>query len=275
MRAKVAVGRGKELDWQVTMFRKEGTMSIDPHRPLQDIATEVPGSISVLDRLGIDYCHRNLESLDAVCRNLGLATDHVLTLLEEGCQVAGAPGEFELWAARPLAALTSQIVNQHHVFTRRQLARLDELSGRILSSGIRRPEWKLLHSLVNALDRKLTSHLDFEEQEVFPHIEALESSAKRALPPGAPGIQTVQRPVRMMMLEHDSVREMMKRLRGITSNFQAPAGALPEWRELYEGLRAVDQDIQLHFFLESNILFPRAVALESSRLANGAKRKTE
>jgi regulator of cell morphogenesis and NO signaling len=240
-------------------------MNIDPYRPLQDIAAQVPGSISVLDKLGIDYCHQALESLEAVCRKRGLMTGDVLALLEEGQQATAVPPECQEWSARPLADLISHIVSGHHAFNRREFARLEELFAHILATEARRPAWKLLHNLFASLSRKISSHMNLEEQVVFPHIEELESLAKDNGAPHGWRRSSVQRPIRMMMLEHDSACELMKRIKGVTSNFKVPAGASADWHALYEGLQVLDRDLHHHFFLENNILFPRAVSLESLR----------
>ncbi len=250
-------------------------MNIDPHRSLQQIAIEIPGSIPVLDRLGIDYCHQNLESLDNVCRVRGLATDDVLALLEESRKEVGEPGDYEQWAAKPLAELISHIVGCHHSFSRREFTRLENVFGNILAVGIRRSEQRVIRRLFEALDRKICSHMDFEEQIAFPQILELESGTKRDASAASSRCETVQRPVRMMMLEHDSVREMMNRLRALTLDFQPPSGASPDWCDLYQGLQGLDQDFHRHFFLENNILFPRAVSLESSKVANAGRSRSD
>jgi regulator of cell morphogenesis and NO signaling len=240
-------------------------MNIDPHQPLQDIATKIPGSIPVLDKLGIDYCHQGFEPLADACLRRGLTLDEVLTLLEEGRRAAGEPEEYGHWAARPLEELISHIVSRHHAFNRREFARLEELFAQILATEGRRPEWKLLHALFDALDRKISSHMDLEEQTVFPYISELEREAKRGASPHPSRRKSIQRPIRMMMLEHDSAAELIKRMRLITSDFTPPPGSSADYRDLYAGLKALAEDLHCHFFLENNILFPQAVSLESPR----------
>jgi regulator of cell morphogenesis and NO signaling len=36
---------------------------------------------------------------------------------------------------------------------------------------------------------------------------------------------------------------------------------------LYDGLKALEQDLHIHIHLENNILFPRAIALEKRQAA--------
>ena len=38
------------------------------------------------------------------------------------------------------------------------------------------------------------------------------------------------------------------------------------FRSLFMGLRSLEEDLHLHIYLESHLLFPRAIALEASVL---------
>ena len=71
----------------------------------------------------------------------------------------------------------------------------------------------------------------------------------------------------MMMMEHDTVGEILRKLRTLTSEYRTPADGCISYRTLYEALEAFEKDLHQHIHLENNILFPRAVELEARMTA--------
>lgn len=67
----------------------------------------------------------------------------------------------------------------------------------------------------------------------------------------------------MMMREHDSVGQLLRELRAVTHDYALPAKACGSFEALFEGLKALERDLFEHIHLESNILFPRALAMEA------------
>jgi len=67
----------------------------------------------------------------------------------------------------------------------------------------------------------------------------------------------------MMEHEHDSAGAALKGMRDSTHGFAVPDHACTTYRSLLEGLRELEEDLHVHIHLENNILFPRAIALET------------
>jgi regulator of cell morphogenesis and NO signaling len=70
-------------------------------------------------------------------------------------------------------------------------------------------------------------------------------------------------PIHAMMKEHDAAGELVKQIRKASSEYTAPADACTSYKALYEVLREFEADLHQHVHLENNILFPRAVELET------------
>ena len=66
------------------------------------------------------------------------------------------------------------------------------------------------------------------------------------------------------MLEHDSAGDVLKEIRRLSRDFTAPEGTCISYSTLYQALEAFEQDLHQHIHLENNILFPRAVEMESA-----------
>jgi regulator of cell morphogenesis and NO signaling len=75
---------------------------------------------------------------------------------------------------------------------------------------------------------------------------------------------TVNNPVRMMMMEHDAVGDLLREMRAVSSDFAVPADGCISYQTLYKAFEEFEKDLHQHIHLENNILFPRTVELEET-----------
>jgi regulator of cell morphogenesis and NO signaling len=167
-----------------------------------------------------------------------------------------------------LPELVTHIVDKHHVFTKEEIVRLDSLMKKVVAAhGDNHPELHKVGELLGRLCADLMPHMFKEEQILFPYISALvNAAAKNQAAPFAP-FGTVNNPVRMMMMEHDTAGQMLRELRIVTSGYSVPADGCISYRTLYEALAGFEKDLHQHIHLENNILFPRAIELEAQLAA--------
>jgi regulator of cell morphogenesis and NO signaling len=230
---------------------------------VREIALEQPTAIRVFEQFGIDYCCGGRKPLAEACAAGNLEIDAVIAALEEAEKKPGI--EVENWAARSLESLSSHIVATHHAYVKRELPRLAQLAQKVVSRhGSTKPELPAIANTLKQLDEELTQHLAKEEGVLFPYITALE----RSLSIGTPGpnscFGTVANPIAVMTQEHDAAGSLLSEVRRLTGNFSTPEDACPTFHAFYDGLREFEQDLHQHIHLENNILFPRAIELESS-----------
>ena len=123
-----------------------------------------------------------------------------------------------------------------------------------------------VQSLFRDLSQELTMHMMKEEQLLFPYITEIEEavSRRRSLLPAMFG--TVQNPVRMMTLEHDSSGQMLHKIGEFTNGYISPPDACVTYQTLYRALEVFERDLHEHIHLENNILFSRSVDLEAAAL---------
>jgi len=219
-----------------------------------------PAAARVFEKYGIDYCCGGEKSLAEACVAAKARIDDVKAALEALVPEAGDRD----WQKAPLGELTAHIVTKHHGFTRDGINRLVPLLTKVIGvHGQNHPELNQVRSLFQELGDELTMHMMKEERMLFPYIEQLEASMKRGSPPAPPMFGTVQNPVRMMMMEHDSAGDVLHRMREITAGYAVPADACVSYQALYAALQEFEADLHQHIHLENNILFPRAIELES------------
>lgn len=240
-------------------------MTLDTSTTVRELAVCEPGATRIFEKLKIDYCCGGGRSLEAACAVAGVKTEDVWQLLKEAKQSQAVSDETTAFQTTSLTELVRYILDKHHVFTKEEMERLDALTEKVCSAhGQNHPELLNVKSLFQSLCADLKPHMFKEEQVLFPYIIRLEEAVDSKRPLMPPPFGTVRNPVRMMMFEHDTAGDLLRELREATSNYTVPSDACISYRTLYQALAAFEQDLHQHIHLENNILFPRAVELESA-----------
>lgn len=236
------------------------------------LALEMPDSIRIFETWKIDYCCGGKTSLASACAAAGRTVDEFMAALETLSSVP-EPSDRE-WQSGTLTSVAARIVSTYHAYTRDELQTLDPLAEKVLTvHGERRPELAEVLSLVRALTADMVPHMLKEEQVLFPYVEQLEEAAGGLRAAPTPFFGTVKNPVRMMMVEHDRVGDLLRQLRQVTSDYNTPDDACFSYRELYRRLPEFETRTHEHIHVENNSYFPRSVALEEQ--VGGAPAFTE
>lgn len=238
------------------------TTTIDfTERTVGDLAAEMPLSIRVFEAWKIDYCCGGRTALADACAAAGKSVAAFVAELEALATVPDIASRD--WSADTLIAMAARIVATYHVYTREELQTIAPIAEKVLSvHGERRPELAEVVALLGELTADLLPHMLKEEQVLFPYVDQLEEAAegRRAVP--TPFFGTVKNPVRMMMIEHDRVGELLARLRAVSDDYTAPESACFSYRELYRRMAELELRTHEHIHVENNVYFPGAVALE-------------
>jgi regulator of cell morphogenesis and NO signaling len=229
---------------------------------IREIVSAQPSAATVLERFAIDPCANADTSLEQACGELQLSVDQVLEKLAAADEQGTRSDDF---AGYSLSSLIQHIVRTHHLYVRRELPRLAEMARKLAGKiGDRAPGLKSIGSLLDELRADLCAHLEKEEHVLFPYIAAMDQDSSGTCATARACFRTVAQPVRMMMLEHESAGSILAELRLLTNEYQPPRWACPTHVALYAGLREFEADLRKHVHLEDEILFPRAIALEST-----------
>jgi regulator of cell morphogenesis and NO signaling len=238
-------------------------MNISITNTVRDLAVAIPGATRVFESFGIDYCCGGHRTLAEACQTISLPVEDVLRSLEDADLASQASGGEHDWQQEPLASLAAYIIDTHHFFTKHEIERLEKLFDKVCSRhGEKHPELFEAQKLFAHLKQDLIPHMLKEEQVLFPYVARMEEaiSERRAVP--QPFFGTVQNPVRMMLMEHDTAGELLKMLRSVTGGYTPPPDGCISFQTLYQALAAFEADLHQHIHLENNLLFPRAVEME-------------
>lgn len=154
-----------------------------------------------------------------------------------------------------LRALIANIEHSHHCYTREQLEHISNMLANLSDV----PE--VVTHCFQLLHEDLIPHLMKEECILFPYIVALERS-RGGRPDACFG--SIANPVGMMQVEHDGVKQLLKKMRQATMNYQPATDHLVQ---LYAALKALEDDLVEHINKEDALLFPLALQMELSLTA--------
>jgi regulator of cell morphogenesis and NO signaling len=243
-------------------------MTATAEKTVRELALENPGATRVFENLGIDYCCGGKKSLNEACRAANLNIREVLASIEQLSQpvMATQTDKEQNWHAVPLAALIAHIQNKHHKYTREEIARLGPLFEKLCSvHGSKHRELFEVYESFKGLAQELGAHMMKEDMVLFPYIVRMEAARaeSRSFAPAPFG--SVKNPVAMMEHEHDSAGKALMAMKQASNGYSAPADACISYQTLYRVLAQFEADLHQHIHLENNILFPRAIAMETAR----------
>lgn len=235
------------------------------NKTIRDIALEAPATTRVFEEFKIDYCCGGRRSIEDVCASSGIDPKVLMERIETAIINSTSQTDLAHPEDKTPGDLIGYILDKHHVFTAQELARLTPLMAKVAARhGELHPELIELHALFTDLANSLTPHMQKEEVILFPYILQLESAANAGLSAPPSHFGTVENPIRMMMSEHDTDGERLRKMRELTNDYTLPEGACPSYTALFAGLEDLERDLHRHIHLENNVLFPAAVKLETA-----------
>jgi regulator of cell morphogenesis and NO signaling len=239
-------------------------MTLTANKTVRDYAIHTPQTISVFEKLGIDFCCGGNRSLEEACAAANLNLKEVLASLETALAEPVRPSDRELRAGS-LGELISHIVKTHHAYVRTEVAQIHKLMEKVYTKhGENHPELTAIRGIFQGLGQELMMHMMKEENILFPYIERMEESVVQHDPILPPPFGTVANPVRMMEHEHDNAGAALKAMRETSRGYTPPSDACTSFKALYVALANFEKDLHQHIHLENNVLFPRALEMETS-----------
>ena len=97
-----------------------------------------------------------------------------------------------------------------------------------------------------------------EELILFPAIAELETAAGETVP-----FCCIERPIARMQHEHEGASRALAQMRQFTRDYMIPVETCNTYRALFAALMDLETDLHQHINLENNVLFPRAVKLQT------------
>lgn len=163
---------------------------------------------------------------------------------------------FETW---DLDLLVDYVLKFHHRNTRKYGY---ELLDRLNALAANHPELdRVVDHFRNSI-ADLDLHCQKEENVLYPFILELFNASELGQQHAQFHCGSIQYPINAMMADHGDETERHKRIEELTNGYTAPEGAEPEYVKAIEDLHRFRDYLLEHIYLEDEIIFPRALALE-------------
>lgn len=241
--------------WQIKISK-----SGEKEETVGEIAARDIRKAETFKKLGIDFCCGGKKTVSEAIAEVGVSRaqlDAEFAKIETGPLAGGAVHRYDTWDPGFLADYIQQV---HHRYVRENGPVLEGLAEKVANRhGAEHPELLEMVQTVKKLTADLYSHLQKEEEVLFPLIKQLEreSGAKMQL----------DAPIQRMEAEHEDAGDELRTLRQLSRDYSLPASACNSYRYLFQKLEEFEADLFQHIHLENNILFPKAIELEKSNPA--------
>ncbi|MBI5372716.1 MAG: DUF542 domain-containing protein [Sphingobacteriales bacterium] len=232
-----------------------------------DIVNEHYRTATVFRNYGIEFCCGARWPLKMVLETQKLDAEKVLEELREASRVVCIPGPLP-YASWRIDFLTEYIVNIHHEYLRRSLPVIREHTRKFVEEHRKKyPFLTEVERKLNFLDKTMVPHLVQEEEIIFPYIRQITHAYESKESYARLLVRTLRKPVEdLMNEEHDTLERTLNQLRELTNHYTPPEGACTSHRLAYSLLKELDSDLVQHIYLENEVLFPKAIAMEKELL---------
>lgn len=215
----------------------------------------------VLYYFGIKFNEYTELTLEQVCRKKGLKVEQVIHELELPTHLAEA--DLPL-ISYPIDLIIEYLKHSHFLFIKHKLPYI----ARLVES------FKADHDEYIMVERDLKMvfplfvedfihHIYEEEDTLFHYIRALERASKGQYQPTKLYFLMERHSVQRFAMEHEVHDDEMTGIRKITKDYQLEPGAPLHVKVIYNELKDFEKSLITHARIENEILFPKAMALES------------
>jgi len=234
--------------------------------PISEIVQADYRTAEVFKKYQLNYCCGGLISLKSACDTRDINYESVVKDLKESIRNVKLSGNlpYHEWRTDFLIDFISNI---HHSYLYRELPSLAaELQSFSMSHRKKYPNMEWVVELLDKLSSVLMMHNRHEDEIIFPYIKQIDSAFRRKEAYGNLFVRTLRKPLDIIEREHIRIQESLSSLLTMTNHFTIPEKACTSYQVLYHKLEEFYDNLIQHKFLEHNILFPRAIAIEQQLL---------
>jgi regulator of cell morphogenesis and NO signaling len=235
-------------------------MHIYPTMKMSDLVQSDFELLAVLQRLKIPFGFKD-KSVQTVCREEDIDLDFFLNLARWYHERDFFPGETLMrhpvkWLVKYLRSTHSCYIEYHIPRIENEIVRMESLDQ---SGG---HNMQLMLKFFREYIAEFTSHIQLEEEKIFPYILNLEENLKKQEPDAdflhiAKGYT-----IKDFLDEHSDIEEKLVDLRNILLKYLAPPSDNCVFTNVLVEIFRLGNDLKDHTILEEDVLIPQVIKLE-------------
>jgi regulator of cell morphogenesis and NO signaling len=215
----------------------------------------------VLFYFGIRFYEYSELTLEQVCKQQGLRVEQVIRELESLTHLREA--ELPL-ASYPTDLILEYLKHSHFLFIKHKLPYIARL---VENFHANHDEYKNverdLKFVFPLFVEDFIEHIYEEEDTLFHFIQAMERASKGKFIPTRLYHLLEKNSIQKFVMDHEVHDDVMEGIRKITQDYAVFSGTPLHVRVLFNELKAFEKSLITHARIENEILFPKAMALES------------
>ena len=248
--------------WGIVIFTDFMNKSPLQNKRIADLVDQDNVRAHVLYYFGIKFYEYSEQTLEQVCKKLGLRLDKVIAELESP-GVNFQEAELPLFSY-PIDLIMEYLKHAHFLFIKHKLPYLGRL---IENFKANHPEYlgveKDLKTLFPLFLEDFIHHIYEEEDTLFKYIKALERASHGRYNPSRLYQMMEKHAVQRFAMEHEAHDDEMEGIRKITRDYHLTKDAPLHIKVIYSELISFEKSLQTHARIENEILFPKAMTLEN------------
>lgn len=217
-------------------------------------------------KYGINYCCGGNITLQNVCMQRNIDYNQIVNELDFITRniVISTALNFSEWK---LEFMADYIVNVHHAYQKNALPSIETALISFAEAHKNKiPALEKVVTMFQQLSAIIIPHHLQEEEIIFPYIRQIENAFRRKETYGNLFVRTLRKPLSHIQNEHAEIDRILKEIQLLTNFYIFPANACTSHQVLFHKLQEFHNDVIQHNYLESDILFPRAIQLEKELL---------
>lgn len=240
---------------------KSRIMEINTKTSVGDIVKANFKTAQIFENNSIDFCCGGGVSLDEACKKSGVEISQLIQELETTVQLSDPDSKYidEL----ELNELCDYIEKRHHTYVNENIPFLQQKLQKLCDvHGENHSELHEVKALFDGAAENLSAHMKKEELLLFPYIRKMvkyKNEGKDSKDEYGDVITTID----TMHDEHQTEGERFEKISQLTSSYTCPPDGCGTYRVTFQTLKEFENDLHRHIHLENNILFKKALVLES------------
>ena len=236
------------------------------NKTITEIISEHNSAAVVFDKYRLDFCCSGDQVLQDAIKQANIAVDFLLEDLEMA--ISGeteANVDFTTLSVSEVDELTRtwyhRFRNEYHDFLRHKISEISTLSQKVQNE-IADDRLPLIRELIMSMFNHLAPHMLSEEKVLFPYLEYMEHTLNKGKIPKPASFGKLKKSVSVMLDDHEASAGQLDELTELTNNYTCDQKDNALLCDFFDQLKALDQNLRMHIFIENNVLFKKARALE-------------